>query len=79
MLDLRIKDYFSSSKVTRAIVNCEQKKEELDTIVIDKDKALLKVDRLEKVIEDLSNREREDQFRLRDTYTEMLAEQQDEY
>lgn len=79
MLDLRIKDYFSSSKVTRSIVNCEQKKEELDTIVIDKDKALLKVDRLEKVIEDLSNREREDQFRLRDTYTEMLAEQQDEY
>ena len=56
-----------------------KKKEELDTIVFDKDKALLKVDRLEKVIEDLSNREREDQFRLRDTYTEMLAEQQDEY
>ncbi len=79
MLDLRIKDYFSSSKVIRSIVNCEQKKEELDTIVIDKDKALLNVDRLEKVIEDLSNREREDQFRLRDTYTEMLAEQQDEY
>jgi hypothetical protein len=79
VLDLRIKDYFSSSKVIRSIVNCEQKKEELDTIVIDKDKALLNVDRLEKVIEDLSNREREDQFRLRDTYTEMLAEQQDEY
>jgi hypothetical protein len=56
-----------------------KKKEELDTIILDKDKALLKVDRLEKVIEDLSNREREDQFRLRDTYTEMLAEQQDEY
>ena len=45
-----------------------KKKEELDTIVIDEDKALLKVDRLEKVIEDLSNRVREDQFRLRDTY-----------
>ena len=68
MLDLRIKDYFSSSKVIRSIVNCEQKKEELDTIILDKDKALLKVDRLEKVIEDLSNRAREDQSRLRDTY-----------
>ena len=45
-----------------------KKKEELDTILLDKDKALLKVDRLEKVIEDLSNRAREDQSRLRDTY-----------
>jgi hypothetical protein len=37
----------------------------------------LKVDRLEKVIEDLSNRAREDQSRLRDTYEKMLTEQQD--
>lgn len=54
----------------------DKSKEKLDSIILERDKALLKLERLEKIIEDMNNKHREDQVKLRQSYEKMLIDQQ---
>jgi hypothetical protein len=46
----------------------DKSKEKLDNIILERDKALLKLERYEKVIEDMNTKNREDQVKIRQNY-----------
>lgn len=54
------------SRKERSLVELlDQTKEKLDSLLLERDKALLKVDRLEKALEESAGRQREEQVRIR--------------
>lgn len=49
----------------------------MDGLLLERDKALLKAERLEKVLEEAGARQREEQARIRENYEKMLGDLQE--
>lgn len=55
----------------------DQSKEKLETVLLQRDKALLKVEQLDKILENMSDRHREQLSKQRENYEKMLNELQE--
>lgn len=65
----------AAARKERSLVEIlDQSKEKLDGLLLERDKALLKVERLEKALEESALRQREENAKVRENYEKMLGE-----
>jgi predicted nucleic acid-binding Zn-ribbon protein len=65
----------AAARKERSLVEIlDQSKEKLDGLLLERDKALLKVERLEKALEESGLRQREEHAKVRENYEKMLGE-----
>lgn len=64
----------AAGRKERSLVEAlEQGKDRLDATLLERDKAILKVERLEKSLEEVGVRQREEQSRLRSNYEKLVG------